>query len=167
MSDNFSGVGFRRLNKSLDNCCSGSRESAAFIVVTVSMERVYAIEIPHAGVGVVFHGIHAVELHKQRYRFTGYIPSADPYVDAFGEHGFIKYSTEQGAGFGKIWRWIVIRPHIGSDKNHFVAVLLLECFGFTGKNGVDTADFVANFPADLEEQVYFQATIIHYIRFTI
>ena len=65
--------------------CAG--EGTAFVVVSVGVQRIHLEEIPHAAVGHVFVGIHAVEFHQNRQRFSGDVPPAHTHVDAFGEHG--------------------------------------------------------------------------------
>lgn len=94
---------------------------------------------------------------------AGYVPPADTHVDTFGEHGLVEVPAQQCARFGEIGRGVFGAPYVGAYENHLVAILLFEGLCLTGEDGVDTAYFVADFPACFKEQVYFLTAIIHYL----
>ena len=130
----------------------GVGEHGGFVVVAVTMERVYLKVFPSAGVDFVFLCEVGLEVDKQRHGPAGYAPAADAYADACGCGRFLPVSKEFGVFLEK-GGVAGSLSQVGPDEADLVGKCFLQCLGSGGEHGVDASDLVANLPTCLEDEI--------------
>ncbi len=129
------------------------------------MEGIYAKHAPHFAVDFVEGRIYAVKLDEDNDGGAGDVPATSAESDTVRE-GEFGGRLQEGLCLFKIRRWGSIGPDVWPDEYKIIAKLLFEHTCFSGKDGVDTADFVAYFPACLEKQFTGEARRLVHSLFT-
>ena len=151
---NARGIGLQVLGQRLDYDGRSHGEGAAFLIIAVRVQRVYAIVAPHLAVYLAEMAGGLAPINQHYLRRAGDVPAAHTDADAPRQLQLLLRLLQQRLTLLEIRRRIIFVPQIRTDENQFVAKLLAECPCFRRQHRVDASDLVTYLPAGLKQQVY-------------
>ena len=135
------------------------REHRGLVVVAVCVERIHAEMLPEPAIHLVFLRIEGREINQHGYRAAGDGPSPYPHAQSVGL-GLPFPAAEQRVVFRKVRIFLAVGK-IGTDEDHPVLHLRLQGLGPRREHRVNSADFIADFPARFKNIVGKHRFLIH------
>ena len=141
-----------------DKGCSYA-EHACFVVVAISTEAVHTEVLPYRAVDIILELIVGLKTYKDNTRFAWDVPTACANMETtFRGHLYpgtphLRILQEEGILF--------LLPYIRTDEQEPVWKLFLQSLGTSREHRIDAAHLVANLPAALENEVWYQSVFSH------
>ena len=132
-------------------CCV--REHRCFIVITISMKRIYAEIFPHLAINGILFCKEREEINQEYNRFSRNVPTTYTNFQAVVLQSTFTPCYEHIARFNKK-RIFFTSPKIRTDKEKLITVHIMQCLCTCRQYCIYTSDLVANFPTRLEDIIW-------------